>query len=400
MLLAFVQSLQCCLFDVKMVYFDVMTSNSSQPVKLRPGQVRDAVVTVLACSGRESLPLAEIHQRVENLLGHEISPSSVRSSLNLNEGVLFIRVGRGMYRLAGPEATEVQKPIFAEGLAKLYLDDCLSWLRRQPDNSIHAVVTDPPYGVAEYSAKEQDKLRKNSGGVWRIPPTLDGVQRSPLPRFTVMNKDDWERMEDFFREWSFLLGRVLVPGGNVMVAANPLVSHIVSTGISQGGLERRGEIIRLVQTLRGGDRPKGAHDEFRDVTVMPRSQWEPWVLFRKPLEGTVAENLRKWGTGGFRRISNEKPFGDVIKSAPARKNERQIAPHPSLKPQSFLRKVVRASLPLGQGVILDPFAGSGSTLAAANALGYPSIGVERDPEYAEIARSAIPGLGTLAVAED
>lgn len=123
--------------------------------------------------------------------------------------------------------------------------------------------------------------------------------------------------------------------------------------------------------------------------------WEPWLLFRKPLEGRVQDNLRAWGTGGLRRISATKPFGDVIKSHPTQPGERSIAPHPSLKPQSFLRQVVRAILPLGRGVVCDPFAGAGSTLAAAEAVGYESVGVEIDPEYVEIARSAIPRLSVL-----
>ena len=125
---------------------------------------------------------------------------------------------------------------------------------------------------------------------------------------------------------------------------------------------------------------------------MPRSMWEPWLLFRKPLEGRVKDNLRKWGTGGFRRISDERPFGDVIKSSPTTKAERCLANHPSLKPQSFLRQLVRASLPLERGVVVDTFAGSGSTLAAAEALGYASCGVERDRSYYDLACSAIPKL--------
>jgi DNA modification methylase len=130
---------------------------------------------------------------------------------------------------------------------------------------------------------------------------------------------------------------------------------------------------------------------------MPRSMYEPWLSFRKPLEGRVQDNLRKWKTGGFRRISKDKPFGDVIISHPTRSNERSIAPHPSLKPQSFLRKVVRAVLPLGKGTVLDPFAGAGSTLAAALAVGYPSVGIEIDQHYVEIARRAVKPLASLAV---
>ena len=171
----------------------------------------------------------------------------------------------------------------------------------------------------------------------------------------------------------------------------------MATAIARAGFERRGEIIRLVMTMRGGDKPKNAHREFPDVSVMPRSMWEPWLLFRKPLEGRAQDNLRKWKTGGLRRVSPEQPFGDVIASHPTRKREREIAPHPSLKPQAFLRQVVRASLPLGEGIVLDPFAGSGSTLAAAVAVGYESVGVELDPEYIKIAQAAIPRLSTIPV---
>jgi len=148
-------------------------------------------------------------------------------------------------------------------------------------------------------------------------------------------------------------------------------------------------------TMRGGDRPKNAHLEFGDVSVMPRSMFEPWVILRNPLDGRAQDNLRKWGTGGFRRRSAARPFGDVIASQPTPRSERGIAPHPSLKPQAFLRQVVRAALPLGSGVILDPFAGSGSTLAAANALGYRSIGIERDRHYVDMARGAISKLAAL-----
>ena len=157
-------------------------------------------------------------------------------------------------------------------------------------------------------------------------------------------------------------------------------------------MEKRGEIIRLVQTLRGGDRPKGAEAEFPHVSVMPRSGWEPWGVFRKPLDGTVANNLRIWQTGGFRRISDDEPFKDVIASSPTHTKERALADHPSLKPQRFLRQVVRAALPMETGIVLDPFCGSGSTLAAAAALGFTGIGFERDPAYFTLATQAIPRL--------
>jgi DNA modification methylase len=281
---------------------------------------------------------------------------------------------------------------FSLGNSLLYRADCFDWLNEQAENSIHAVVTDPPYGLFEYSPKQQKKLRSGRGGVWRIPPSFDGSERAPLPRFTVLTAGDLQKLDQFFQTWAEVLIRVLVPGANVVVASNPLLSYIVSGALARAGLERRGEVVRLVMTLRGGDRPKAAHIEFSQVSVMPRSMWEPWLVFRKPPEGRVQDNLRRWKTGGFRRTAMDKPFGDVIPSAPTNKTERGLAAHPSLKPQAFLRTLVRGVLPLGQGVVLDPFAGSGSTLAAAEAVGYSSIGVEKDPRYFELARKAIPRL--------
>ena len=243
-------------------------------------------------------------------------------------------------------------------------------------------------------------LRAGRGGVWRVPPSFDGAKRSPLPRFTVLKATDLDALDRFFHDWAGVLLEVLVPGANVVVASNPLLSHRVSSALARAGLERRGELVRLVMTMRGGDRPKHAHVEFDGVSVMPRSMWEPWLLFRRPLDGRVQDNLRRWGTGGFRRVGEDKPFGDVIASAPTRASERKLANHPSLKPQAFVRQLVRGVLPLGQGVVLDPFAGSGSTLAAAEALGYESIGVERDPDYFALAAEAIPRLAALQVQPD
>jgi len=278
------------------------------------------------------------------------------------------------------------------GSATLFHADCFDWMEQQEDNSIHAVVTDPPYGLHEYTPEQQTKLRNGQGGVWRIPPSFDGHVRSPLPRFTTLTPDQLEDVRAFFFVWARLLLPRLVPGAHVVVASNPLVSYIVSGALADAGLERRGEVIRLTMTMRGGDRPKAAHEEFPDVSVMPRSMWEPWVVYRKPIEGRVQDNLRKWGAGGFRRPCQAKPFGDVISSGPTRKNERNLAPHPSLKPQAFLRQLVRAVLPLGKGVILDPFAGAGSTLAAAEAIGYQSVGVEKDEYFFSMACEAIPKL--------
>ena len=84
----------------------------------------------------------------------------------------------------------------------LHHGDCLIWLKAQPERSIHAVVTDPPYGLYEYTEEQQTKLRNGKGGVWRIPPSFD--QRpvsiaSASRRWTTATRRNWL---DFFSVWA------------------------------------------------------------------------------------------------------------------------------------------------------------------------------------------------------
>ena len=158
------------------------------------------------------------------------------------------------------------------------------------------------------------------------------------------------------------------------------------------GFERRREIVRLVRTLRGGDRPKGAHEEYPDISTMPRSCWEPWGLYREPI---VAANLAAWGTGALRRPAPDSPFLDVIPGGLLPARERALALHPSAKPQQFLRQLVHAALPAGAGTVLDAFAGCGTTLAACEALRADGVGIEVDPVYWHMAVEALPALAAL-----
>ena len=372
--------------------------------------MRDAILETLVYRARGAT-VAEIAEAVSQSIG-PTPASSIRSYLRLNTPKLFTKIDRGHYAVREEaqatlgfadqngyrtSTSPISREAFRFGNTTLIHGDCFDWLAKAQTNSIEAVVTDPPYGLVEYSEEEQEKLRKGRGGVWRIPPSFDGNKRAPLPRFTVLSRDDLGGLERFFSAWARLLFPILVPGAHVLIASNPLLSFVVAGAVTRTGFERRGEIIRLTMTMRGGDRPKAAHTEFAEISVMPRSMWEPWLIFRKPIEGRVQDNLRRWKTGGFRRPSKDQPFGDVITSSPTHKAERTLAPHPSLKPQAFVRKIVRAVLPLGEGTVLDPFAGAGSTLAAAEAIGYKSIGIEKDARYFDMACAAIPKLRALKI---
>ncbi|MCY3019787.1 MAG: site-specific DNA-methyltransferase, partial [Planctomycetota bacterium] len=124
-----------------------------------PGRVRDAILEILARSPKP-LPVKEIVDRVSQAIGHT-PDSSIRSYLRLNTPGKFVREDRGSYRLR-EEVTpaqvrikgsgEIQAP-FCFGKARLFHGDCFKWIGQQPDSSIHAVLTDPPYGLHEYTAE-------------------------------------------------------------------------------------------------------------------------------------------------------------------------------------------------------------------------------------------------------
>lgn len=303
-----------------------------------------------------------------------------------------------------PTATEKAK-------YEIHNDNAFQLLENEfNENSVHAVVTDPPYGVVEFQTAHVEKMRGGNGGVWRMPPEMNNSKRKPLPRFTTLTESDKEDLRHFFGQLAESVERVLRPGGHVFVACTQLLMHEVSKQLDGAGLERRDVLVRKVKTLRGGDRPKGAHDhpEFKNVSSMPRVYWEPWLLYRKPFDGRLEQNLDRWQTGGVRRESGDRPFTDLLGNGKTPKEETDIVEnahpdgeneseaHPNQKPQKLMRELCHAALPLQEGTIVDPFMGSGSTIAAAHALNYDAVGIELDETFYQMAKNSIPTLSKVS----
>ena len=279
---------------------------------------------------------------------------------------------------------------------ELHNADSFQWLREAAPNSFHGVLTDPPFGIVEFTPNEISRLRSGTGGVWRIPPNMGGSKRAPLPRFTTLTPEQRQHVRVYFKSFGEALFPALVPGGHVLLAGTPMLQYLVQDGMAESGFEVRGSIMRLYRGFRGGDRPKLSEEEFPEVCVTPRGNYEPWMIFRKPIsEKTVAKNLRKWGTGALRRPSIDTPFPDVIYSGRTPSVESKRVKHPTLKPQHLLRILARTILPLGEGVVLDPFSGSGSSIAACKAIGYKSVGVEIDGENFAAMKENISFLSSL-----
>ena len=363
---------------------------------------------------------------------------------------------------------------------KLLHGDCLHVLKEMPDNSVDSIVTDPPYGLK------------------------------------FMNRH-WDYDVPSVEVWQECL-RVLKPGGHLLSFAGSRTYHRMTCAIEDAGFEVRDQIMWVygssfpksldvskaidkaagVQGGKGrvvgksgsernsmaGDFAGGEYHEYLPATDAAR-QWQGWgtalkpahepiCVARKPLVGTVAENVLAHGTGainvdacrvttcgeqpkgsgnnkrdlafGFSGANggnitpesgrwpanlihdgSEEPTGLLGDAArffycakaskadrdeglegftPAKTNDgRKVDAdnayqrgatlrantHPTVKPTDLMRYLSRLVTPAG-GVVLDPFAGSGSTGKAAVLEGFGFIGIERDEQYVEIARARISAV--------
>jgi DNA modification methylase len=330
---------------------------------------------------------------------------------------------------------------------ELHLGDCIEVMRSMPDNSVDAIVTDPPYELG-FMGKSWD----NTGIAYQV-----GL-------------------------WQEVL-RVLKPGGHLLSFGGTRTYHRMACAIEDAGFEIRDQI----QWIYGSGFPKsldiGKQDGCEDwqgwgTALKPAN--EPIVLARKPLIGTVARNVLEWGTGGLNidgcRVGTEEIkertsiepkrisdgiYGDYNEtmrfngngtsnclgrfpanvihdgsdevvgmfpnetqrffySAKASRSERNAGlegmdrkylatmgdsigkrehnesepsawtqnHHPTVKPIALMRYLCKLITPTG-GVVLDPFMGSGTTGCAAVQEGFNFIGIEREREYYEIAEKRI-----------
>ena len=290
---------------------------------------------------------------------------------------------------------------------KILLGDCRLRLREVPDNTIDSVVTDPPYELG-YMAKEWD---------------ASGV---------AYNVSMWEEVL-----------RVLKPGGHLLSFGGTRTYHRMACAVQDAGFEIRDQL----QWIYGTGFPKNK-DLGAGLGTALKPANEPIVLARKPIsESTVTENVKRWGTGGLNielsRLSGDRWPSNLLLdeqaaelldaqepgvskffycAKPSRKEKdaglehrekrivndgrktsidnpyqrgdtERLNTHPTVKPVVLMEYLVNIITPV-KGIVLDPFAGSGTTLIAAKNLGFDYLGIEMDPEFVDIAHSRIAHTDT------
>ena len=202
------------------------------------------------------------------------------------------------------------------GRATIHHGDCLDVMRSMPDGSVDAVVTDPPYGL-EFMGKEWDAPWKQGfaefgmkDGNRRAAPVF-GSKRNPCCRTCRKHKRETKRCgcptPDFdetpatfaqsfgswCETWSIEALRIAKPGAHLLAFGGTRTFHRLTCAIEDAGWEVRD----CLSWLYGSGFPKSHNGPWGGTALKPA--WEPVVMARKPLIGTVAANHAAHGTGAL-----------------------------------------------------------------------------------------------------
>jgi site-specific DNA-methyltransferase (adenine-specific) len=316
--------------------------------------------------------------------------------------------------------------------------DALMLLAKLPDACVDAIVCDPPYGIGI------------AGEAW------DGQAIGPAISAKDERLNQAQAFERWTRVWATEARRVLKPGGHLLAFGAPRTCHRQASGIEDAGLEVREALLWLyAQGLPKSHRLPGG----LGTTLKPA--YEPILLARAPLAGKTSDNLGEFGTGALnidatrigverywpahlalshaagctsKRCVSDCPAGMVDAARPdllpsrlffctkATRREREAgceqlprravalytgkrhSPrlvrniHPTVKPLALMRWLVKLVTP-PSGLVLDPFAGSGSTGIAAVLEGRQFLGIEREGEYVDVACARLTHHAHEAVKE-
>ncbi len=286
------------------------------------------------------------------------------------------------------------------GRVSLLLGDCLEIMSDMPKNSVHLIATDPPYFLDgmddEWNASKRTARSDVVGG---------------LPAGMKFDRKQGLRLQEFYSQVSKQAYRILVPGGFFLSFASPRLYHRMAMAMDECGFELRD---MLSWRYRNGGQQKAftmnhfvermsITDENKQKIIQSmggrktpqiRPQFEPIGVGQKPREGTFIENWQKWKTGLVdlteTRVSGRKPTTVLEFDKPVKDTYNS---HLTVKPVPLMEVLIRIFSSEGQ-TVLDPFAGSGSTLLAARNTRRESIGIEVNPEYHSIATNRLRGKPT------
>lgn len=284
---------------------------------------------------------------------------------------------------------------------QILVGDCISIMREMPSDSIAASITDPPYNYEFIGHKWDNKeinrrierIKDSNTLVRNIPygSGLAGGVRNA--RWYQRNQDNIIEYTNWCKEWGRELLRICKHGAPVAVFSSSRTAAHVQVALEEVGFYTRDILVyRRPSGIPKGLNLKGKLEKMNHPDAKEwegwhtcfRNEWESVVLVQKPLLNNYWETLQKTGVGVFKTINENGSFQSNILEGYGNKSKKSFA-HCTVKPLALIKKLIHTLVPKSNNnVVLDPFAGSGTTLVAAQQLGYHFTGIEIEAEYVEI----------------
>jgi len=296
--------------------------------------------------------------------------------------------------------------------------DCIELLPTLPTSSVHLILSDIPYGIG---ADDWDVLHANSNSAYLGSSPAQAKagavfkkRGKPLNGWSEADRRIPHEYYDWCTSWTSEWFRVLKPGASAFVFAGRRLQHRCISAFEDAGFTfkdmlgwlrprapHRAQRVSVVFERRGDMDNAAAWEGWRVGNLRPR--FEPILWFVKPyrIGTTIADNVIEQGVGAY----NEQGYltyvdqPDNVFSLGYEPGEGGV--HPTQKPVRLMETLIELASRPGQ-IVLDPFAGSGSTLVAAKNLRRRYLGYELDIEYVEIAEKRLSSvqLSLLDLADD
>lgn len=294
--------------------------------------------------------------------------------------------------------------------------DSLEIIKSIEDSSIHAIVSDIPYGI---SYDEWDVLHNNTNsallGASEAQIKAGSVFKrrgKPLNGWSEADKEISKEYQQWCEKWASDWYRVLKPGASVFIFAGRRMAHRCICAMEDSGFifkdmiswskpqaPHRAQRISVVYDRRKDTNNSKKWDGWRVGNLRPI--FEPILWFMKPYKigGTIADNMIDFEVGAFNDSFWKRYVPDSSNTIKVQIDKSDHGLHPTQKPIELLKALIGLTTSEGH-IILDPFCGSGSTLVAAKELNRNFIGIEANPKYVSIANERLSKTYAMSESEE
>ncbi|MDR3278789.1 MAG: site-specific DNA-methyltransferase [Oscillospiraceae bacterium] len=301
-------------------------------------------------------------------------------------------------------------------LDQIILGDSIAKLKEMPENYVHSIISDIPYGIC---CNDWDILHNNTntalGGTSVAQSEAGGVFKrrgKPLNGWSSADKKIPLEYQQWCASWASDWLRVLKPGGSCFVFAGRRHAHRCITALEDSGFTfkdmlawekvtapHRAQRVSEIYKRRGDEVSAQKWNGWRVANLRPL--FEPILWFQKPYKtgATLADNILSfevgaWNEESLSRYNSDNEYwaelthSNVLRIA-SESGDRGL--HETQKPLKLMELLV-ALVTTEDAIVLDPFAGSGTTCVAAKNLNRHYIGIEINENFAKIAADRLAQL--------